>query len=118
MRRRKVIPVASARSCSKSKSRAQRSRFTIGWPKRLASELDGARQRAAVARVAQRRRVPVSPARNDSNRNSIYMRLWIIMDEAEGESARPYAAAPSGRDYRFQPFPHNHLRLAHGIGAQ
>ena len=57
-------------------------------------------------------------ARNDSNRNSIYTRLSIIVDEANAVPAPSHTAAPTGRDHRFQPFPHDHLRFAYGVGAQ
>jgi hypothetical protein len=104
MRLRKVIPVIGE-ELFQVEIEGETVPLHTWMAKRLASELD-----VPPASCRRPRRSTTSPclylARSDSKRNSIYTRLWIIMDESEGESARSHAAAPTGRDHRFQPFPH------------
>jgi hypothetical protein len=57
-------------------------------------------------------------ARSDSKRNSIYTRLWIIMDEAKANLRAPMPLRQLAEITDFNLFLTTTFRLAHGIGAQ
>src|ERR1700693_2204376 len=84
MRRRKVIPVIGEELLQVEIDGKTVPLYT--WmAKRLASELDvPAGDLPSLNDVACR-----YLARSDSNRNSVYMRLWIIMDEAKANLRPP-----------------------------
>src|SRR5262245_10614910 len=87
MRRRKVIPVIGEELLQVEIDGETVSLYN--WlAKRLASEL-GLPGTELTLPASLNDVVCLYLARSDSNRNSIYMRLWIIMDEAKANLRAP-----------------------------